>query len=108
MSFHDLSALTPNEMLPGFFGKFIHADDVTVATWEIKAGAELPPHSHPEVQITLMLAGRFELTVGDETRVVEAGAYAVIPGGVSHAARALTDCRVLDVFQPARPNYRNG
>ncbi len=107
MAFHTLDDITANELIPGFRGKFIHTEGVTVAHWDIDAGAELPEHAHPQAQITLLLAGRFELTVAGETRLIEAGAFAVIPGDVPHAGKALTACRIMDVFHPARPEYRN-
>ena len=48
----------------------------------------------------------FELTVGAKTRVLEAGDVWVIPGDVAHSGKALTACRVLDVFHPVREDYR--
>jgi quercetin dioxygenase-like cupin family protein len=107
MPFSNLNDITANEIIPGFHGKFIHTDNVTVAVWEIEAGATLQRHAHPHEQITTVLEGRFELTVGDEKRIVEAGGVAVIPGDVPHAGRALTACRIIDVFHPARPEYTN-
>jgi quercetin dioxygenase-like cupin family protein len=35
-----------------------------------------------------------------------AGDVVVIPGGVTHSARSLTPCRILDVFSPVREDYR--
>ena len=31
---------------------------------------------------------------------------AVIPGGVPHGGRTISACRVIDVFAPARDDYR--
>jgi hypothetical protein len=31
---------------------------------------------------------------------------AIIPGGVEHSGRTLTTCRVIDIFSPAREDYR--
>lgn len=107
MSFLNLNTVTANEIIAGFRGKFVHTDNVTVAQWEVEAGAVLPEHAHPHEQITMMLEGQFELTVAGETRVVTAGDVAVIPGHVPHSGRALTACRIMDVFHPARPDYRN-
>jgi hypothetical protein len=35
---------SPREIMPGFFGKLVHSDNMTFAHWEIKAGAALPEH----------------------------------------------------------------
>lgn len=108
MPFSNLNDLTANEIVPGFHGKFIHTDHVTVSVWEIEAGAVLPPHDHPHEQITTVLEGRLELTVAGETQILEAGGVAVIPGDTPHSGKALTPCRVIDVFNPARAEYTNG
>lgn len=54
----------------------------------------------------MVIEGQLEMTLAGETRVVEAGMAAVIPGDVPHAGRALTACRAIDVFYPARDDYR--
>jgi hypothetical protein len=46
------------------------------------------------------------MTVDGEMRVVEFGAAAYIPGDAPHSGRAITDCRIVDVFYPARDDYR--
>lgn len=106
MAFTSLTELETRELVPGFHGKMVHTEGVTIAFWEIEAGAELPHHVHPHEQVTTLLAGRFELTVADETRILEPGAVAVIPGDVPHAGRALVPCRIVDVFHPPREDYR--
>ncbi|NOY99054.1 MAG: cupin domain-containing protein, partial [Chloroflexi bacterium] len=37
---------------------------------------------------------------------LEPGAVAVIPPDVPHAGRAVTDCRIIDVFYPTREEYK--
>ncbi len=37
------------------------------------AGAVGPMHNHPHEQLTYVLSGEFEFTIGEETRVVSAG-----------------------------------
>jgi quercetin dioxygenase-like cupin family protein len=106
MPFTHLDDIPARTLLPGFHGKFVHTDHVTTAFWTVDAGAALPAHAHPHEQITSVLEGTFELTVGGDTRTVEPGGVAVIPGGVTHAGRAITDCRLVDVFYPARDDYR--
>ena len=106
MPFTSLDALPSREIVPGFHGKFVHTDHLTFAHWMIDAGTILKEHAHPHEQITCVLEGRLEMTVGGETRVLEAGMVAAIPGGVTHSGRALTACRVVDAFSPARDDYR--
>ena len=106
MTFHDLGNIAEREIVPGYRAKFIHSEGMTLAYWEVDPGAALPEHSHPQEQIANVLEGEFELTVGGESRVLMPGQVAVIPGDVPHSGRALTACRLLDAFQPARDDYR--
>jgi len=39
--------------------------------------------------------------------VLESGMCAVIPSGTTHSGLALTACRVLDLFSPARDDFRS-
>ena len=38
--------------------------------------------------------------------VLTPGTVALIPSGVRHSGRAVTDCQLLDVFHPVREDYR--
>jgi quercetin dioxygenase-like cupin family protein len=106
MTFFYLADIPEREIVPGYRARFVHGKNMTLAYWEVDAGAELPEHSHPHEQMANVLEGRFELTVAGETRVLEPGQVAVIPGNVPHSGRALSACRLLDAFQPARDDYR--
>jgi len=94
------------KIVPGIVGKMIHTDQMTVAHVRIEAGSVLPEHHHVHEQITNIISGELELTVAGETQVCTAGMSVVIPSHVPHSARALTDCYAIDVFQPARTEYR--
>lgn len=106
MVFQNLNDIQEREIVPGYRARFVHAEKMTLAYWEVEAGAALPEHSHPHEQIANVLVGEFELTVNGESRVLVPGQVAVIPGDVPHSGRAITDCRLLDAFQPAREDYR--
>ena len=69
-------------------------------------GAEVPLHSHPHEQGGMLVSGRVELTIGDETRICEAGSLFLIPPNVKHRAVAVGGpAVVLDVFSPIREDY---
>ncbi len=90
------------EMMPGFHGKFIHSASMTHAYWTIEAGSELPEHHHIHEQVANILEGEFEFTVEGETRICKAGDVVILPSNVPHSGRAITDCKILDVFAPSR------
>lgn len=106
MPYHDLAGMPARERMPGFHGRFIHADRVTVVHWEVDAGAVLPEHSHPHEQVSNLLDGEFEMTIDGAVRRLTGGSVAVVPSNAVHSGRALTACRFIDVFQPAREDYR--
>ncbi len=106
MTYISLHDIQEKEIAPGYRARFIHGDKMTLAYWDVDAGAELPGHSHPHEQIANVLEGKFELTVDGETRVLEPGQVAVIPSGVPHGGKAITPCRLLDVFHPTRDDYK--
>jgi len=103
---HTLASLTAREIVPGFRGRFVHSDRMTFAYWDIAAGAVISTHSHPHEQVVNVLDGEIELIVDGRPLILQPGTVAVIPGGVPHSARGITDARVLDVFAPVRDDYR--
>ena len=101
----ELTGVTEKEIVPGYTGRFIHSETMTVAYWDIKAGHSLPTHSHVHEQIVNMLEGEFELTVDGNPLHLVPGDVVVLHSNIEHSGRAITDCRILDVFQPVRDDY---
>jgi quercetin dioxygenase-like cupin family protein len=104
VTLNDLKEIEP---VPGFKGRFVHSDHMTLAYWNVAAGAVLPQHAHVHEQITNLIEGEFEMTVAGEVKVLRPGEVAVIPSNVPHSARALTQCRIIDAFYPVREDYRD-
>ena len=106
MNAYNLESVKERELFPGFVGKFIHSDNMTFVYWDIAADSPLPAHSHPHEQVINMFEGRFEISIsGGETRVLGPGEVYVIPGDAEHSGRAITRCKILDVFYPIREEY---
>ena len=106
MSFTRFDERPEAEPVPGFRGRFVHSDTMTVARWDIMSGSVMPQHLHRNEQICCVLEGELELTVGTDTRVMTAGSVAVIPPDVPHSGVARTCCRVMDIYHPPRDDYR--
>ena len=71
----------------------------------IDDGTLLPEHSHPHEQWLNLIEGELELTVGGETRVIHPGITVYIPSNIPHSGKALTECKVIDVFTPVREDF---
>jgi quercetin dioxygenase-like cupin family protein len=106
MNFKQLEEIEAREIMPGFWGKFIHTDKITLAFWDIKEGSPLPEHSHFHEQTAYILEGEFELTINDHTKTLTPGMVAVIPSGAVHSGKAKTDSKILDIFSPVREDYK--
>lgn len=106
MPYVDFQNLKEHEIVPGFRARFVHSDHMTLAYWNIAAGASLPDHAHPHEQIVNIIEGEFAFTLDGETRTLGAGSVVNIPSNVKHAGKAITNCKIIDAFYPVREDYR--
>jgi quercetin dioxygenase-like cupin family protein len=73
--------------------------------FHIKAGSELPDHSHPHEQSGYLVSGRLDLTIDGVRHECNPGDTWSIPGEIRHSAVAVTDVVALEVFSPVREDY---
>ena len=107
MSFVTLASLPAKEIFNGTIrGHYAHAERTTIGEVFLQPNTVVPIHSHPHEQLTYVLEGRFQFTVGEHTTILEPGTVAIIPSNTPHGGTTLTACRVLDVFAPVREDYR--
>lgn len=106
MIFHERDTLETKQLVPGISGQMIHTDTMTIGYFDILKGAVLPEHSHIHEQVTNIIEGELEMTINGESKVMKAGHVATIPSNAPHSAVALTDCKVIDVFNPVREDYK--
>ena len=102
----DLNNTDEKEIVPGYFARFVHSENMTIAYWNIKAGSSLSAHSHPHEQISSIIKGEFELTVDGTRHLLKPNNVFVIPSGIPHSGKAITDCKIIDTFYPVREDYR--
>jgi quercetin dioxygenase-like cupin family protein len=106
MTFLHLNDLEEKEPVPGFRARFVHTDHMTLAYWDVDDGAEVPDHSHPHEQVVSVLEGDLELNVGGTLKRMGPGSVAIVPPNTPHSGKALSKARIIDVFHPARDDYR--
>ncbi len=93
-------------MLPGIARTVVASGDgAMVVRFELDNGAVLPGHSHPHEQMGVVISGTLDLTIGGETRSLQAGDSYVAPPNTIHSAVAIERTVVLDVFAPPRADY---
>lgn len=102
----ELKKIIPKELAPGLTGYYAHGSSMTLGLVEIKAGSQLPAHQHVQEQITYILEGQLDMIIGGESCSLTSGMYYIIPSSVIHSAVAVTDCKVIDVFNPVREDYK--
>jgi len=109
-SFHRWTDIPQELVKPDLARRLVTGERVMVAQIELRRGCIVPQHAHVHEQVSYVLDGRLELTVGDETPEtyeLVGGDILVIPSNIPHAARALEDTRVVDVFSPPREDWLN-
>ena len=106
MAVVELRDLAVREIFPGLRARIVHTGGTSQSWVEIDEGATFPEHAHPHEQTVNVLDGTLELTVSGVAHRLTPGLVFVIPPHAPHSGRALTACRVLDVFSPARDDYR--
>jgi len=96
----------PSEQLnPSTVRKYLTADRVTIAQFELKRGGVVPRHAHENEQVSHVLTGKLRFIINGEPVVVGAGELLQIPGGVAHEVEVLEDTLVIDVFSPVRQDW---
>jgi len=98
--------ITTREIAPGFFSKLIHTANNTVNFITVKAGCSVPLHQHPHRQSSFVLEGEFKMTVGGQTQVLTPQSFVVIESNILHGGTAVTDCKLIDIFDPVREDYK--
>jgi len=76
----------------------IKSDKGLMVIFEVMQDFDLPPHSHLG-QWGTVLAGEFELTIGDETKIYSPGMSYSIPAGVVHSGKLKAGVKVIDIFE---------
>ena len=106
MSFIDTSELISKEIVKGYHAQAIHTGTMTIMYWNVEEGASIPIHTQMHEQVAHVIEGKFEFILDKETRILEPGIVVVIPPYMPHGGRAITACRLLDVFHPERDDYK--
>ncbi len=80
-------------------------DKILLANVKFEKGGIGPMHEHFHSQVTYVVSGKFELTIGKETQILEGGDSFYIPPHTLHGAICLEEGVLIDVFSPIREDF---
>lgn len=106
MAFINYNTKNKVTIFAGIQSAMEHSDQSTFGCVTLEEGVIAPIHSHPHEQWTYILEGEMEFTLDGEMQVLLPGMGAFIPSNTLHGAKAVTACKVIDVFTPVREDYR--
>jgi len=80
-------------------------DNLMMVLVHFEKGAVGKIHSHPHEQITYVLEGEFEFTIGGDRNVVKAGDSMYKEPNIPHGTTCLKKGSLLDIFYPHREDF---
>ncbi|HSO20054.1 MAG TPA: cupin domain-containing protein [Desulfosarcina sp.] len=86
-------------------GTLVHGEKTLMARFKLRGGSVIPVHNHPHEQTGTLVSGRIVLTIDGVDHDVMPGDSWCIGADVPHAARAVEDSMVVEVFSPVREDY---
>jgi quercetin dioxygenase-like cupin family protein len=102
---HHWSQVPVESITPSIDRRFISAERVTLANFQLKAGGVVPRHAHEQEQLTYVVSGALKFVVDGDTIVARGGDVVQIPSGLAHEVQVLEDSFVVDVFAPVRQDW---
>jgi quercetin dioxygenase-like cupin family protein len=80
-------------------------DKIMMVKVKFEKDAIGPLHEHPHAQVSYVESGIFELTVGNEKRIIKKGDGFYIPPHEIHGVFCIEAGLLVDVFAPLRDDF---
>ncbi len=95
------------EILHGIYRKTLtYNKNVMLCYFNLIKGSQIPLHSHKEHQIGYVLNGKLKFITENGEFIAKEGDSYVFDSNEKHGAIILEDTDVIDVFSPAREDYK--
>jgi quercetin dioxygenase-like cupin family protein len=80
-------------------------DKVMMVKVKFEVGAVGQLHSHPHTQVTYVESGAFEMTIGDQKKIIKKGDGYYVPPQEVHGCVCVEAGVLIDVFSPHREDF---
>ncbi len=84
---------------------FGYDDTLMLVKAKFIAGAVGTVHEHHHSQVTYVDSGVFEMTIGDEKKIIRKGDGYYVPPHVLHGCVCLEPGTLIDAFSPLREDF---
>ncbi len=82
-----------------------HDGKIMLVKAKFEVGAIGQLHKHYHSQVTYVAEGEFEMTIGDDIRMIKKGDSFYIPPHIMHGCVCKVPGILIDVFSPAREDF---
>jgi quercetin dioxygenase-like cupin family protein len=96
--FEDLGAGVKRKILT-------YSDNIMQVLVDFEKNAIGAMHNHKHEQVTYVLSGVFEFTIGDEVKIVKSGDCLYKKPYIMHGCKCLEAGQLLDTFTPKREDF---
>ena len=95
------------EVLPGIKIKTLNYGHNTLMTeFLLKKDSILTEHSHVQEQTGYLVSGKIKLHIENRSRTIMPGDSWCVPSNSKHKAEIIEDSVAIEIFSPARDDYR--
>lgn len=102
----DWSKIPVEQLEEGIERQMVVGENIMICRLRFAPFVVTPAHSHPHEQMTLVIQGKVNFTLGDQKRVVSAGDVLHFPSNHWHGATMLDEEVILiDIFSPIREDF---
>lgn len=84
---------------------FGYDDRIMLVKAKFEKGAVGDLHAHHHTQVTYVDSGAFEMTIGEEKRIIRKGDGYFVPPHVIHGCVCLEPGTLIDAFTPLREDF---
>ena len=81
----NLNNISSKEIMPGYHGKLIHSENMTLVFWDVEKDAIVPEHHHFHEQIMHVIEGEFEFTLDGITKTYIPGDIVPNASNITHS-----------------------
>jgi len=84
---------------------FGYDDRIMLVKAKFEVGAVGDLHEHHHTQVTYVDSGAFEMTIGEEVRIIRKGDGYYVPPHIIHGCVCLEAGMLIDAFTPHREDF---